>query len=200
MNTKAIALFGGSFDPPHNGHVLTITHLLNSEIVDEVWVIPSGDGRYDKKSVAKGEDRLALLQLLHEQVFDNNPRIRVLDIQLQRQFENSYAIELIDYFRAEGEKRPFFFVVGTDNVSTLSSWKDFERLQNEVTFLVIPRLGEELSVELPPYVRRLTDTRLASFSLSSTDLRDKLKAGLHVAGYLPSAICKELSARKLYQR
>ena len=196
---KSIALYGGSFDPPHNGHVISITHLLNSPKIEVVWVIPSGDKRYDKEATEKGEDRLALLHLLHEKVFHSESRLKLIDAQLRPEFEDSYAITLVDEIRKRGEKRPLSYVVGADNIEGLPDWKEFERLKEEVTFLVVPRLGETYPVEFPEYVELLSTEPLASFSLASSDLREKLAKNQEVAGYLPEVVLEEIRARKLYQ-
>lgn len=197
-NKRNIALYGGSFDPPHNGHVISVSHLLNSEKIDEVWLIPSGDSRYDKASVAKASDRLALLDILCRKVFHGDERLRVVDLQLGDELANSYTIDLVERFVAEVPDSSFYFVIGADNVAGLPTWKRFDELKSLVQFLIVPRLGEHYPSELPPYVEKLCDGELASFALSSSDLRVALKNQECVAGYMPEAIFQAIRERKLY--
>ena len=196
---KQIALYGGSFDPPHNGHIISITHLLNSEKIDEVWLIPSGDGRYDKAPVEKAADRMALLEVVRDQVFHGAPRLKIVDYQLDSTLGTSYTIDLVERITGEHSDTRFYFVIGADNVSGLPDWKEFDRLQTLVTFLIVPRLGEEHDVELPAYVEKLSETPLASFSLSSSELRKALQEGKSVIGSLPEPVFMEIERRRLYR-
>jgi len=195
-----IALYGGSFDPPHNGHVLTISHLLNDERIAEVWLIPSGDARYDKAPVASGAERIAMLNTVHKELFHNTSRIRIVELQQQGDLGESTAISLVRALRAEGEKRPFFYVIGADNLTTLPQWREFDALIREVSFLLIPRLGESIPEALPPYVMRLSEGTVAACSFSSTELRDLLGEDAEVAGYLPQEVLRVIQERGLYRR
>ncbi|NBW40865.1 nicotinate-nicotinamide nucleotide adenylyltransferase [bacterium] len=197
---KYIALYGGSFDPPHNGHVLTISHLLNDERIAEVWLVPSGDARYDKSSFATGEERLELLKVVQREVFQGNERIHILESQLKGALEESTAISLVRSLRADGEKRPLLYVIGADNLPTLNMWRDFDALITEVEFLFIPRLGEEVPKEMPEYVKQLDREDIASCSFSSSELRALLKDGAEVVGYLPNEVLRVIEERGMYER
>lgn len=194
-----VALYGGSFDPPHNGHVLTISHLLNDERIAEVWLVPSGDARYDKAPVASGAERVAMLNVVREELFNNSNRIRIVELQQEGSLGESTAISLVKALRADGEKRPFFYVIGADNLETLPQWKEFDALIQEVSFLLVPRLGEATPEVLPPYVVRLSEGNLAACSFSSTELRELLKRKGEVAGYLPREVLRVIEERGLYR-
>ncbi len=194
-----VALYGGSFDPPHNGHVLTISHLLNDERIAEVWLIPSGDARYDKAPVASGAERVVMLNAVHQELFNNSSRIRIVELQQECDLGESTAISLVKALRAEGEKRPFFYVIGADNLATLPKWREFDALIQEVSFLLVPRLGEAIPEVLPPYVVRLSKGNVAACSFSSTELRELLKKRGEVAGYLPREVLRVIEERGLYR-
>jgi nicotinate-nucleotide adenylyltransferase len=195
-----VALYGGSFDPPHNGHVLTISHLLNDERIAEVWLSPSGDARYDKAPVASGAERVAMLNVVHEELFNKSSRIRIVELQQDGDLGESTAISLVKALREEGEKRPFFYVIGADNLATLPQWREFDVLIQEVTFLLVPRLGEAIPDVLPPYVVHLSKGSVAACSFSSTELRELLMGECEVAGYLPLEVLRVIEERGLYGR
>ena len=195
-----IALYGGSFDPPHNGHVLTISHLLNDKRIAEVWIVPSGDARYDKAPVASGAERIAMLNVVREELFNNSNRIRIVELQQEGSLGESTAISLVKALRADGEKRPFFYVIGADNLATLPQWREFDVLIREISFLLIPRLGESIPEALPPYVEQLQRENVAACSFSSTELRELLQSGGEVAGYLPREVLRVIEERGLYGR
>ncbi|MCI5066618.1 nicotinate-nicotinamide nucleotide adenylyltransferase [bacterium] len=202
---KRVAIFGGSFDPPHNGHVLTMAHLLNDPEIEEVWVVPSGDARYDKPSVAPASVRKQLLECLWSEVFRKNCAIRLCWEQFGADLADSTAIALVERFRQQGEDRPFYWVIGADNVATLSQWQRYEELCQQVVFLVVPRIGDSLPEPLPDGVRLLGSWRdvmvnYASFSLSSSELRGLLATGAEVAGYLPEPLRARIEEEGWYGR
>ena len=74
---RVIALLGGSFDPPTIAHVQIAAEIYNNFSVDEVWIIPCGDGRSDKKLKTSGEHRLAMVNLILKDIIDECVPIKV---------------------------------------------------------------------------------------------------------------------------
>ncbi len=130
VSKRRIGIFGGSFDPPHLGHLSLIRKALESHLVDEVWLVPNFTNPW-RKAIASARDRLKMCQLLVED------KIRVCDLEIKRRGK-SYTIETV----LELKKRypyQFFWLIGQDLISDLERFHQAEKLFREVIFLVFPR-------------------------------------------------------------
>lgn len=199
-DNKSIALYGGSFDPPHNGHELVIRAVLEEPSVEELWIIPSSDSRYDKKPFASFEKRLEMLKILIADVFSNNTRLKLLDIEkTEQKLAHSYAIETVEYLKSLHPEKEFSWIIGSDNVATLKDWKRSERLFEIVKFLVINRPGQTLvdkHMKLLPnlfYVQTKTTSKA-----SSSEIRTKIKLGESVFSLVNSKVLSYISSSNLY--
>jgi nicotinate-nucleotide adenylyltransferase len=193
---ERVALYGGAFDPIHNGHLATIAALLASGLVERVLVVPSGD-RPDKALNAAGAERLAMTSLAVRESFGGDGRVTVSDIHVAQKVGFG-TIDLVDYFKKEAHLEPLV-VIGCELLKDLSQWKEGERLKAETHFVVIPRPGVK-DVEIP---RGVTATTLAtpyeaSVHVSSTTLRAMFAKGLSCAGLMPQSVIAHCNAHGLY--
>lgn len=193
------ALFGGAFDPPHNGHLLTVSHLLNSEWIDEVWLVPSGDSRYDKQPEASSGDRLEMLKRAVSEAGILGERCRILDIQFRPPFENSYTFDLVQHLaKAEPHVSEWFFVIGEDNVESVRGWHRSEELQSLVRFIVLPREAGG-RITLPEGFQYLSQERIPFIDVSSSEIRGLFQRGKQAAGLVPPAVSQYVQERGLYR-
>lgn len=194
---QRVALYGGAFDPMHNGHISTIAALLSSSLVDKVLVIPSGD-RPDKAANASAAERLEMVKLGVGEFFSDEARVSVSDLHVAKRVGFG-TIDLLDYFKKEGTIEPLV-VVGRELLKELSAWKEVERLKREGRFLVIQRPGFE-SVEIPKDVSAtvLTTSHAVGVNVSSTTLRAMLAQGACCAGLMPSSVIAFCKERGLYR-
>jgi nicotinate-nucleotide adenylyltransferase len=195
---QRVALYGGAFDPMHNGHIATIAALLSSGLVDQVLVIPSGD-RPDKVANTSASDRLAMTEQAVREFFSGDSRVSVSDLHAAKRVGFG-TIDLLDYFKKDGTMEPLI-VVGCELLKDLPSWKESARLKTEGWFLVIQRPGFESS-EIPKDVNvtMLTTSYPVGVNVSSTTLRAMLAQGLSCAGLMPSSVIRFCKERGLYQR
>ncbi len=188
MGKKRVAIYGGAFDPPHNGHLATIALLLNSGRVDEVLVVPSGQ-RPDKSGVSAAETRLAMTRRAVEESFSHDTRVVVSDLHVTG--VAGYAtIDLVDYLaRESGDSCEYVVVIGDELLKDLPQWKEYERLRAEARFLVVRRPGE-VAPNLPEGWRMevLDAPDGVGVYVSSTVLRKLLQAGKSCAGLMPASI------------
>jgi nicotinate-nucleotide adenylyltransferase len=191
-----IALFGGAFDPFHNGHVAAITHLLRDSRITKVVVVPSGD-RPDKKDVSAACHRVAMAQSGIAEVFGDNPRVIVSDLQAGGAV--GYAtIDLVMHFESE-TSTPVAVVIGQELVVDLPHWKDAEKLRHKAQFLVLQRPGMEGMVVLPGWKLEVASPFGSSgVVVSSTELRQRLAAGLTCSDLLPARVLHYCKKHKLY--
>jgi nicotinate-nucleotide adenylyltransferase len=173
-----IALFGGSFNPIHNGHLQIIKELLAKNIIDQVWIIPCGNHAFDKKLINK-DIRMKMINL----AIEDNPLIKVIGVELNN--KKSYTSQTIAWFKKEFP-HDFYFILGEDNLKDLERWNDFEYLKNNVNFILIKRPGFN---EKNPGIN-ITHTLLLDSEISSTKIRDNLKKGISIQGFVPEKVEK----------
>jgi nicotinate-nucleotide adenylyltransferase len=183
-----IAIFGGSFNPVHNGHLQVAEVILKKNIVDEVWFIPCGNHAFDKNLI-EGQKRWEMLNL----ATNGNPRMKVLDLEIKSK-EKSYSAKTI---RVLKEEFPFdfFFIIGSDNLKDLEKWNNFEYLRDNVEFIVVHRQGYEISNS---WGIKMKLVELIS-NLSSTQVRDNLKNKKSISGLVPKEVGEYIVKGGLYK-
>ena len=193
---QRVALFGGAFDPFHNGHVSAIRHLLKSSHIDTVLVVPSGD-RPDKTGVSSASDRYEMARRGVAAIFAGDPRVEVSDIQARG--EVGYGtIDLVSHFERDPSKR-VFVVIGQELLGDLERWKDAEKLKHKASFLVMQRPGAS-KVQLPPgwSVVVLEPFGDDGVEVSSTELREKIRSGSTVETLMPKEVLSYCTEKRLY--
>lgn len=192
-----LAIYGGAFDPIHNGHLVTIAQLLASGQVDRVVVVPSGD-RPDKKSSVLAADRVAMTRLAIAEAFPNDGRVFVSDIHATGHVGYG-TVDLVDYFFQQSDTAPYV-VLGQELLGDLPKWKEEARLRSVARFIVIPRPGAT-SGEFPKDISAawLRSPYDAGVLVSSTTIREMLEKGLSCAGLLPPCVVAFCRAHGLYR-
>lgn len=195
-NTKRTALYGGAFDPLHNGHLATIATLLNSGAVDEVLVIPSGD-RPDKPACTPASVRYEMCSIALADAFPGDPRVVLSDLHSGKRV--GYAtIDLVRYFGSDSG-REVFVVVGEELLSDLHTWKEAEALKHEGRFMVVHRPGvTRVAVPDGWSVAMLPSNSASGVDVSSTVLRAMIRDKRSCAGLMPACIERFCKERGLY--
>jgi nicotinate-nucleotide adenylyltransferase len=137
---KYTAFFGGSFDPPHNGH-LAIAHVLLDEFgLDEFIFIPAfhAPHKRDKKPTSAFH-RFAMLALATK----DEPRITVSKIELEVP-ERPYSVETLGRLRADLPRDRIFFVIGADSWNDITTWREWETVLSIVDVIVVTRPDHQL--------------------------------------------------------
>lgn len=184
-----VALFGGSFNPPHVGHVMVVTWLLSAGKVDEVWLLPTGTHPFGK-ALAPFADRVAMARAAITLFGD---RVRVDEVEGERDGA-SYTIDTVEILRARRPGVRFSLVVGTDILSERPKWKDFDRLLTLVDLIPVRRAGVAGSEVWDP-----ANPSPLFPDVSSTDIRARVSRGESVEGLVPRAVLDLIEARGLYR-
>ena len=191
-----VAVFGGAFNPPHVGHQLTIARLLNSKLVDEVWLVPSGD-RVDKKSEISTKHRIALVKRL--QTSCNDKRVKVDTVQIDEKLPGSYTIDLLRHYKKKHPRDTFYFVVGSDLEKDIKKWKEGAALLREFKFIVIYRpTNVSNSIKLPKSFVIVPDPLNLTSTVSSSACRKVLSTGSLAAGMMPKEVLAYIKRYSLY--
>lgn len=127
-----LALYGGSFDPPHYGHVAVVTEALKVLDVDRLIVVPTSCNPFKPSVHASGEVRFQWLQ----HIFGPFEKVIISDFESARK-ESVYTIETVLHFAPFYDK--IYLIIGADNLEQLRSWHRFEELDSMVTWVVATR-------------------------------------------------------------
>ena len=181
MNKKNLtAFFGGSFNPPHNGHLGVAQGALNSGLCSKVIWVPSWSQphKQDKKA-APFHHRLAMVNLLIE----GTKNMFASDLEERIKLQPSYTFEVLKHFAAElPDNEEAALLIGADSLLALHTWYKAEELLEKYTILTYPRPGENISLEalLCHWEKKQAQKLLsgvingAFFEISSTGIRNSL--------------------------
>ncbi|MGB0581344.1 MAG: nicotinate (nicotinamide) nucleotide adenylyltransferase [Limisphaerales bacterium] len=189
---KRIGLFGGSFDPVHLGHLLVAQAAREEFGIDRVFFIPAARSPFKPDSVpAEDHHREQLLRL----ALSGKANFEI-DLQELQRGGTSYTIDTVNAYRSRYPDAKLFWLIGADHVPTLDKWRDADELASKVEFLIIPRPGEADEQAPEPFVIH----RLRGFPLgvSSSQIRDRVKAGLPVDQLVSPSVSEAIRNKGLY--
>lgn len=190
--TKVIGIFGGSFNPVHNGHIMLAQYLAQHSHLDEVWLTLSPQNPLKiSNSLLDDNHRLAMLNLAIERY----PLLKVCDIELEMP-RPSYTINTLDELSRRYPNYRFNVVIGGDNWNIIDRWKDYQRIINEYGVVVYPRPGYELSSTNYSNVV-VVDAPLAD--ISSTEIREAFANGKEARHLIPQKVAEYIIKHDLYK-
>ncbi|MBI4053205.1 MAG: nicotinate-nicotinamide nucleotide adenylyltransferase [Candidatus Diapherotrites archaeon] len=167
-----IALFGGTFDPVHNGHLAAAKAALKKTRADELWFVPAFRNPWKKRQPSLPKHRLAMLRLAAKA----NAKFKVKDFEIRNR--TSHTLDLVDFLLKKFPEHEFIFVVSTKTKRQLHRWKNAKALLKKISVCVVPDFGG---------------------NLNSTRIRALAKKGLPLEGLVPEAVEKFILAKKLYR-
>ena len=178
------AIFGGSFNPIHRGHIALADFVVQGGWTDEVWLLVSPQNPLKAAAGLLPEQlRLALAQ----QATENYDRIKVSDFEFHLP-RPSFTYKTLAALRESYPDRSFQILIGADNWLCFDRWAHHEELLRDYELLVYPREGYDIhTASLPPNVRFVP---APLFPFSSTQLREMLLRGEDLSGILPQEINK----------
>jgi nicotinate-nucleotide adenylyltransferase len=189
--SRRVGLLGGTFDPPHLGH-LVVAECARVELgLDEVRLLVAGDP-WMKEHTTPADVRVRLA----EASVADDPHLRVDDRETRRDGPTFTADTLEELVQEEPETR-WFFLIGADAASAFDRWQRVEAAFALATFVVVPRPGND--VEVPaPFADRVERLDVPLVDLSSSDLRARYRSGRATRYLVPDAVDAVVRARSLY--
>lgn len=189
---KVIGIFGGSFNPVHNGHIMLAQYLAQHTRLDEVWLTLSPQNPLKaSKSLLDDNHRLEMLRLATEGV----ESVSVCDIELTMP-RPSYTINTLDELSRRYPDYRFMLVIGGDNWNIIDRWKDYQRIIDEYGVVVYPRPGYEISATDNPNVT-IISAPLAD--VSSTQIRQAIASGAHTSHLIHPQVAEYINKHNLYK-
>lgn len=208
---KLTAVFGGTFDPVHRGHVEPLRALLDTGKVDEAIVIPASQPVHRADTQVSAAHRLAMLRL----AYANDDRVQISDIEISKQ-RPSYTICTLRELKHADPENHLCFVVGADWSADVEKWYRVKEIAALVHLIVMNRPGSLLSAPTSKYFSQasnfkdLRDKRAGlrfdfegpELDLSSTAIRKKLansRADLWLSTAIPTDVYNYIKSNNLYQ-
>lgn len=184
---KRVAIFGGTFDPIHHGHLILAREAIESLRLDRLIFVPAAASPHKIEwKLGAADIRLEMLRAATE----NEPGFRVDEMELQRP-PPSYSIETVEVLRFREPTAEFFYLIGEDNVTRLATWHRFDELSKMVQFVVLAR--SDVHTEHPyPTIRRHLD-------ISATNIRNRVATGRSIRYLVPPAVEGIIRDRQLYR-
>ena len=186
--TDPLILFGGTFDPPHMGH-LVLADSAQEKFGGSVLFLPAGDPwRKTSRVVASAAHRLAMTEL----AADTNPNFAV-DAREVNRSGPSFTVDTLDAFRAEGYQR-IVLILGSDALADLPNWKEPDRIREMATLAVASREGRPA-----PDRPGVIPVSMPTLDISSTMIRGRIAAGHTVRYLVPGAVRDYITHHRLYR-
>lgn len=187
-----IGILGGTFDPPHNGHLLAASDAFEALHLDRVVFVPAAGQPLKSAIVASPEDRLAMV----ERLVGDDPRFSVDPIEIERG-GLSFTIDTLRALRERwrsDKALALVLLLGADAAATLPQWREPAAVASLAEVVVLQRSAGAVS---PPSVGRSIDTRRVD--ISSTEIRARVAAGQSIRGFVPEPVAAYIEGRRLYR-
>jgi len=189
-----IGVFGGTFDPPHVGHLLLAADACDALSLDRLIFVPAGAQpfKFETPAVATPENRLEMVSL----AAGDDPRYAVEDTEIRRE-GLSYTVDTLEEIARNNPRAELFLLIGEDTLSGFSGWKQPQRIRELATLAVMQRTGSSDSTE--PRAKGVLAMSTRRVDVSSTEIRKRLADGKSIRGFVPDPVERYIASRGLYR-
>ena len=192
-----IGLFGGTFNPPHVGHLALAKEAQKEFSLDRIFFIPAFMPPHkEPRNVIDAEHRLAMVKLL----INGDSGLILSDYEIKKR-SVSYSIETIRHFKEEFPSSKIHFLIGSDAFYHIDTWKESQELLKLIDFIIFPRAGNTKEMITKKYGNLSNVVYWAHTSLvhiSSTDIRYRLRSGEDCTVELGAKVAEYIKENKLY--
>jgi nicotinate-nucleotide adenylyltransferase len=184
---------GGTFDPIHHGHLVAASEVQAQFDLDEVVFVPTGQPwQKSGRVVAPAEHRYLMTVIATA----SNPRFTVSRVDIDRDGP-TYTIDTLRDLRVQRPEAELFFITGADALAQILSWKDADELWDLAHFIGVTRPGYVLSESGLP-AERVSLQEVPAMAISSTDCRERVRAGEPIWYLVPDGVVQYISKHDLY--
>lgn len=194
-----LGIFGGSFDPPHVGHLLMAQDAIAALSLDRLLIVPAAQQPL-KQQHASATDRLAMTQ----RCFGGIPAISVDPIEIERG-GLSFMVDTVGTLQQRWPLTELYLLVGQDVLATFPRWREAERLRSMVQVVVMQRTVAEAAAGTDTEQRHepgfpVQHLALRQVDVSSTEIRARVRAGRSIRGFVTDAVAEYIASAGLYLR
>lgn len=185
---RRVGILGGTFDPPHLGHLIIAEEVRCELKLDEIWFMPANEPPHKKQATTSAKDRVNMLQY----TIEGNPYFKINTTELNRPGK-SYTIDTIRFLKIQHPDIEFYFIIGGDMVEYLPKWKDIDQLIELVTFVGVKRTGFTIETDYPILI-----VDVPTIDISSTMIRKRLKENKTVTYFLKTTVYTYIKENGFY--
>ncbi|MTT32486.1 nicotinate-nucleotide adenylyltransferase [Terrilactibacillus sp. BCM23-1] len=164
---KRIGLLGGTFDPPHLGHLLIAQEALERCELDQIWFLPSYIPPHKNRKVTDSHHRIEMVR----KAIHTNPSFQISLIEIERRGK-SYTVDTLRQLKHAYPEYEFFFIIGADMIRDLPNWHKIDELCQLTSFIGFRRPGYIAKHPLQAQVHMID---MPQIEISSSDIRNRLK-------------------------
>lgn len=200
MSKKRVAIFGGTFDPPHLGHFILAEQIKNRFDLAKIIFMPAGKPPHKKnRDISPDQDRFKMLKL----AVAENKDFSLSDWELNED-GYSYTAKTLSKFVTRLDAEEVFFIIGADSLAEIFKWKKPEYLLSEGKFIVYNRPGYDFKKTLSqqkyqPYLTNILTYQGLNIEISSSFIREELKNGNSIRYLTLDTIVKFIKENNLYR-
>ncbi len=187
--SKKIGILGGTFDPPHLGHLLIASEVQHALALSEIWFIPNQIPPHKQLDHFTNSDhRLNMIKIAVKDHAD----FSVNTIELEREGP-SYTYDTLRLLREEFPEHTFYFIIGADMIEYLPNWHKIDEVIKLVTFVGVKRSGYQTNTPYP-----VLEVEIPQFEVSSTMLRERLRKGGNTEFLIQDDVRRYIEENQLY--
>ena len=191
-----LGIFGGTFDPPHLGHLIEAEFAVAELGLDKLFFIPTGEHPLKSHAVMSSvQDRYEMTRL----AIAGNPHFEISDIEIKREGK-SYTINTIEQIKKIYVPAELFLLVGIDNVEIFSQWHRIDEILDSCKVVVLSRMTNDDYVLSPSMLEKITILDSPIIEISSTEIRELVADGNSIRYLLPDSVRKYITEKNLYSK
>jgi nicotinate-nucleotide adenylyltransferase len=190
-----IGIFGGTFNPPHAGHLIVAETICEQLNLDKLFFVPS----YISPHKKKGEDELAAHRVrMVRLAISSNPRFDFSDIEVKRR-GTSFTYETVKAFSRNYPVSKLFLIIGADNFSEFHTWKYPERIIDAASLVVMNRPFYRSKNGKKKFFQRARFITVPGIEISSTEIRSMVRQGKSIRYLVPQPVFRYIQRNRLYR-
>lgn len=205
-----VGIFGGTFNPVHNGHIRVACDVLASMSLDEIWFVCASQPPH-KQTVISDYHRMNMLKL----ALKNHPYFYPSDIEIKNRFR--YSIDTISYLNKFYSDYKFYFLLGFDAFLEINTWKEWKKIFSSINFIIFNRYGvqDKTKIILKNYLgleieevaqgyylyknREIHNLNVKSLNISGSEIRELVKKGYNITSCVGREVAEYIYANNLYR-
>jgi nicotinate-nucleotide adenylyltransferase len=190
-----LGLFGGTFNPIHHGHLLMAEYAREAFKLEKVIFVPTGQPPHRQAPRTSAQHRSAMVRL----AIQGNSFFTMSDWEM-RQKRVVYSYETLAYFTSQSARDRYYFILGSDSLAQLPTWRESVLLLKRYDFLVVERPEAPWGKISPRLRRQVHQVPSDPVPFAGQDIRQRVRQGRSIRYQVPEAVRRYILAHHLYQK